>query len=470
MEGQRLGWLFGGHRQRQHRHLQRRWARLAQRRQEQDWAQPEGLYGLTRNNVIVMPPDPTIPAAELPQVVEEQTTTAAFFKGLIRYDRFFTPNNTGFLTFYGGLDIPASKEYFLGGQVGYARQILKTKMHEIFGELGYDFTFDRLNTPATMMGMMAMPFEPNVFLHSGRLFFGYVLDRRSQPLRLNAETLLNFNPLTIGDRAVGVAEATRVNAKAEFTTKIWKPLSFAAAFSLRYNNAPAVNAKIPAPSTTPLPPEARHPDRARSGRELHLTLGAAGRAYRLCGILGASSDSNASVRPHCPCCVFLAPPPPAAVLFLLVGTLGALGGAFMGFGRVCAVSQSGLRRRRPPSEICGFDAGAGSGPYPRQRPGCPSSRRARDRVSDAGTDAGMASALTEVCIEVCDVGEHRVAGALITHRAAAPTPLRATSAVGELGVYAAPLPFPDDVIAGGAPKVSSAGLPAAGQPGRLADG
>jgi hypothetical protein len=170
----------------------------------------------------------------------------------MRYDRFFTENNTGFLTFYGGLDIPASKEYFLGGQVGYARQIFKTKMHEIFGELGYDFTFDRLKIPDVMPGMMAMAYEPNIFLHSGRLFFGYVLsigDHSS--LRLNAEALLNFNPLTIGDRAVGVAEASRVNAKMEFTTKIWKPLSFRAAFSLRYNNAPAVNAKIPSPIDHP---------------------------------------------------------------------------------------------------------------------------------------------------------------------------------------------------------------------------
>ncbi|HNN93098.1 MAG TPA: carboxypeptidase-like regulatory domain-containing protein [Pseudomonadota bacterium] len=159
--------------------------------------------------------------------------------------------------------------------------------------------------------------------------------------------------------------------------------------------------------------------------------------------------------------------PPAAVLFLLVGTLGgALGGAFMGF-------RAGLRSQpvRPASSSPAvgdlrLDAGAGSRAIlsPADQ-GVSVVLPAHDRVSDAGTDAGTASALTEVCIEVCDVGEHRVAGALITHRAAAPTPLRATSAVGELGVYAAPLPFPDDVIAGGAPKVPSTGLPAAGAAG-----
>ncbi len=181
-------------------------------------------------------------------LVSEATETAAFLKGLARYDRFFTANNTIFATFFAGFDNPASKQYFLGGQLGYARQIVKTKMHEMFGEVGGDFTYDYLRAPdPTPMG-----FNPEVILGSGRLFLGYVLSVSTHTaVRANIETLINFNSLTIGDRAVGVAEATRVNGKLEFTTQIWKPLSFRAAFTARFNNAPAPFAKLPTPIDHP---------------------------------------------------------------------------------------------------------------------------------------------------------------------------------------------------------------------------
>lgn len=168
--------------------------------------------------------------------------TAANFKGLARYDRFFTPNNTVFAAFVAGLDIPASKQYFLSGQLGYARQIVKTKMHELFGEVGADFTYDYLIEPTPLVGA----FSPVVALGAGRLFLGYVLSVNTHTsVRANVETLINFNALTIGDRSVGVAEATRVNGKLEFTTQIWKPLSFRAAFTARFNNAPAPSTKYP---------------------------------------------------------------------------------------------------------------------------------------------------------------------------------------------------------------------------------
>lgn len=178
----------------------------------------------------------------------ESLETAAFLKGAGRYDRFFSTNNTGYLSFFAGLDKPASKDWFLGGQVGYMRQIVKTKMHELGAEVGYDFTFDYLLRPDNS----PTEFRQDVMLHSGRLFLGYALsigDHSS--VRASVETLLNLVSLTIGDRAVGVAEATRVNGKLEFMTKIWKPLSFRAAFTARFNNAPAPFAKFATPIDHP---------------------------------------------------------------------------------------------------------------------------------------------------------------------------------------------------------------------------
>lgn len=160
---------------------------------------------------------------------------------------------------------------------------------------------------------------------------------------------------------------------------------------------------------------------------------------------------------------FLRSASPAAVLFLVVGTLGGgLGGALMGF-------RAGLRTRpavppsslpQPPSAIRA-DAGAVRAPGDGGS-ATPAGLGAVAPLADLGSDGGQGSALAEVCVEVCDVGEHRVAGALLTWRAAVPTQLRATSAVGELGVYAAPLPFPDDVIARSGPVATAA---ASGTPG-----
>lgn len=181
-------------------------------------------------------------------LISETTETAAFLKGLARYDRFFTPNNTLFATFFAGFDNPASKQYFLGGQLGYARQIVKSKMHELAAEVGGDFTYDRLRVPSPE----PMGFNPEVILGAGRLYLGYVLSVSTHTsVRANVEALINFNSLTIGDRPVGVAEATRVNGKLEFTTQIWKPLSFRAAFSARFNNAPAPFAKFATPIDHP---------------------------------------------------------------------------------------------------------------------------------------------------------------------------------------------------------------------------
>src|SRR5262249_3621445 len=140
-----------------------------------------------------------------------------------------------------GLDRPASKQVFVQGQVGYSRHILKTKMHDLTAELGYDFTYDRLMLPQPDPSLD--PAFQDIFLHSGRLFVGYLLSVSDHTsVRASAEALINFNPLTIGDREVGVAEATRFIGKVEFTTKIWKPLAFRAAFTARYNNAPALRA------------------------------------------------------------------------------------------------------------------------------------------------------------------------------------------------------------------------------------
>jgi len=201
----------------------------------------EGIYGFTKSKVLANDMNGNGVADVGDEIGEQQTTTAAFFLGKLRYDRFFTANNSGYISVATGLDRPASKQVFVAGQAGYARHILKTDMHDLSVELGYDLTYDRLIPP----DMPPPAFLENVLIHSGRIYLGYLLSIRDHSaLRASAEALINFNPLFIGDRDVGVGQATRFIGKVEFTTKIWKPLSFRAAFTARYNNAPALSTAL----------------------------------------------------------------------------------------------------------------------------------------------------------------------------------------------------------------------------------
>ncbi len=187
------------------------------------------------------------------EVGSESKTTAGFllFKG--RYDRFFSPQNAGFLTAFSGLDVPASKKAIVGGQIGYSRTLVKSPLHEIKAELGADITYNNYVLADGAVG------QANLFLASARLFLGYALSLGENTQFLaKAESLINLNRATIVERMAGPADATRVNANFALTTKVWQRLSFRFSFGLRYDNCPAPNPnlKFAAYSTGVLSPAA----------------------------------------------------------------------------------------------------------------------------------------------------------------------------------------------------------------------
>lgn len=197
----------------------------------------EGVYGVTKT-LVLNDTNGNMLADTPDEVGEEQRTTAAFFTGWARYDRFFSARNSGYIGLLSGFDFPASLQAKVGAQIGYSRLLLKTAMHELSAEAGYDFTFDRLIPPE----MPPPDFVDSVYLHSMRLFLGYVVTVSTHTtIRANIEALINLNNVFIADREVAAGYASRVKGKLEFTTKVWKPLSFRAAFSGRFNNAPALN-------------------------------------------------------------------------------------------------------------------------------------------------------------------------------------------------------------------------------------
>ena len=201
----------------------------------------KGIYGLI-DIAVFTDSDGDMKANMDSELTVERKRTAALLLGMFRYDRFFSKNNTGYITASAGLDLPASKEFFGGGQIGYARQIVNTKMHVLSAELGYDFNYTRYILPE----VPPMNFEQNVILHSARLYAGYVLSVADHTtVEANVEALINFNVAHIGDRDVGAGQATRVNGQLAFTTKVWKALSLRAATMLRYNNAPGLTTLYP---------------------------------------------------------------------------------------------------------------------------------------------------------------------------------------------------------------------------------
>ena len=92
------------------------------------------------------------------------TQAAANWLARLRYDRFFTERNAGYLTVFAGQDYVGLKSLLTGGQLGYSRLLLKSEMHELAAEVGYDLNYTRFTTEGV---------DP-VLIHSARLFLGYL--------------------------------------------------------------------------------------------------------------------------------------------------------------------------------------------------------------------------------------------------------------------------------------------------------
>lgn len=191
-----------------------------------DTTVPNQIDGITRTNI--------------------ETNNNWFTKG--RYDRFFTPNNSGYVSAQAAGDEVAGKTFFGGGQIGYSRQVYKSAMHLLVAELGYDFSYERyVQNPGTTH-------EP-VSVHSARIFAGETLMlTKATGITASVEALFNLNKegsaLKYPDGSIGVDpfEDTRVNGKLGLTTTLYKRMSISFGFLLRYDQNPA---PLPIPSGSP---------------------------------------------------------------------------------------------------------------------------------------------------------------------------------------------------------------------------
>lgn len=162
-----------------------------------------------------------------------------YWSAKLRYDRFFSKNNLGYIAAQVAGDQPAGKQVFGGGQIGYSRQIYKSERNEFTGELGYDFTFIEFSSP---------PERNPVFIHSLRLAFGHALTlSKDTSVNTAIEGLFNLNVYNSPGFTDPITpfQDTRINFKTALNTKLHKNVSFRFSFKVRFDNVPAPRPPIP---------------------------------------------------------------------------------------------------------------------------------------------------------------------------------------------------------------------------------
>ncbi len=229
-----------------------------------DMTVPNQIDGITRTNI--------------------ETNNNWFTKG--RYDRFFTPNNSGYVSAQAAGDEVAGKTFYGGGQIGYSRQVYKSEMHLLVAELGYDLSYERyVQNPGTT--------HDPVSVHSARIFAGETLTlTKATGITASVEALFNLNregsALQYPSGATGVDsfKDTRVNGKLGLTTTLYKRTEHQLRIPAQVRSEPGA-----APHPVGLPAERDVRDRFRSLRRprRYADLGDAGLHVPL-GQQGARSD------------------------------------------------------------------------------------------------------------------------------------------------------------------------------------
>ncbi len=162
------------------------------------------------------------------EIRTETTTSSENLTGKLRYDRFLTTYNSLFIAALASTDEPAGKELVFGGQAGYSRQIYKSEQHELVGEIGVDYSREKLISGDPLS------------IFSARGFVGYKgALTATTALDASAEVLMNLNSLDTATGEAGVGEDTRVNGKVGITSKLSASLSFNTSIDVKFDNRPA---------------------------------------------------------------------------------------------------------------------------------------------------------------------------------------------------------------------------------------
>jgi putative salt-induced outer membrane protein YdiY len=132
-------------------------------------------------------------AAQVDEATPEYEDTTRTVRLRLRYDFFLTDLDAIFLAGLFRHDPFAGLDYRLQGQVGYARYIFREENHRLWGELGYDLTYDNYDPDPLIDPDTMMMLDGTAVVHSARIFTGYenAKDENLQ-FRTGVEVLINL--------------------------------------------------------------------------------------------------------------------------------------------------------------------------------------------------------------------------------------------------------------------------------------
>jgi hypothetical protein len=213
----------------------------ASRKDDGNKFQLEGGLVFARSTIFIAADGNGNGTIDLAEIDERSQTTSQAWLVKARYDRFLTDHNSLFLTGIASGDEPAGKDFVGGGQAGYSRLVYKTDEHEVTGEAGYDFSYEKFAA------------GDSISIHSLRSFAAYAGKLSADTgVAAELEALFNLNSLDTAGGEVGAFEDVRLNMKAGLTTKLWQDLSFSFSVKARFDNAPAPRKPFDLPYTDPL--------------------------------------------------------------------------------------------------------------------------------------------------------------------------------------------------------------------------
>jgi hypothetical protein len=176
------------------------------------------------------------------EIVTAESITAETLQGKARYDRFLSAYNSLYIAALASRDVPAGKQLAAGGQLGYSRQLYKSKTAETVAELGYDFSHERLVDASSNE------------IHSARAFIGHKGSVTAGcDLDLSLELLTNLNHEDLPTHKDGSPlQDTRVNLRFAVSAKIGRNLAIQTSIETKYDHRPGpLPIKDLAPSFVP---------------------------------------------------------------------------------------------------------------------------------------------------------------------------------------------------------------------------
>jgi putative salt-induced outer membrane protein len=164
---------------------------------------------------------------------QEIDSTVENYQGLLRYDYFITEDVSLFLQSTARRDKFQGLDLRLNIDPGVAYYFINSKVHRLWGEIGYDLQFDIRRDQDRVQKDATQPLlDKSQLLHNARLFLGYENKLRKEVSFISSiELLQNFADI----------ETFRFIADIGLKSNVADHLALATTYTARYENKPLPN-------------------------------------------------------------------------------------------------------------------------------------------------------------------------------------------------------------------------------------